>query len=61
MFYIIFSLIFAICLGVIFYQFDVINKLEKANEELMEENSNLRENHRQFKEKEINIETFDVF
>lgn len=61
MFYIIFLLIFCFCLIVIFYQFDVINKLEKANEELMEENSNLRENHRQFKEKEINIETFDVF
>lgn len=61
MFYIIFSLIFCFCLIVIFYQFDVINKLEKANEELMEENSTLRENHKQFKEKEINIETFDVF
>ena len=61
MFYIIFSLIFFFCLIVIFYQFDVINKLEKANEELIEENLSLRENHRQFKEKEINIETFDIF
>jgi hypothetical protein len=61
MFYIIFSLIFCYCLIVIVYQSDTIKKLEKANEELIEENLSLRENHRQFKEKEINIETFDVF
>lgn len=58
MFYVIFSLIFAICLGTIFYQSNTINKLDKVNEELMEENLALRENFRQFKEKEINIETF---
>lgn len=58
MFYIIFSLIFAIGLIVIFYQSDTINKLDKVNEELMEENLALRESFRQFKEKEINIETF---
>ena len=58
MFYIIFSLIFAICLGTIFYQSNTINKLDKVNEELMEENLALRESFRQFKEKEINIKTF---
>ena len=58
MFYIIFSLIFAIGLITIFYQSDIINKLDKVNEELMEENLSLRESFRQFKEKEINIETF---
>lgn len=58
MFYVIFSLIFAIGLITIFYQSDIINKLDKVNEELMEENLSLRENFRQFKEKEINIETF---
>lgn len=58
MFYIIFSLIFAICLGAIFYQSNTINKLDKVNEELMEENLALRESLRQLKEKEINIETF---
>lgn len=58
MFYVIFSLIFAICLGTIFYQSNTINKLDKVNEELMEENLSLRESFRQFKEKEINIETF---
>ena len=45
-------------LFIIFYQSDTINKLDKVNEELMEENLSLRENFRQFKEKEINIETF---
>lgn len=59
MFYVIFSLIFAICLGTIFYQSNTINKLDKVNEELMEENLALRESFRQFKEKEINIETFN--
>lgn len=59
MFYVIFSLIFAICLGTIFYQSNTINKLDKVNEELMEENLSLRESFRQFKEKEINIETFN--
>lgn len=58
MFYVIFSLIFAICLGTIFYQSNTINKLDKVNEELMEENLALRESFRQFKEKEINIGTF---
>ena len=58
MFYVIFSLIFAICLGTIFYQSDTINKLDKINEELMEENLALLESFRQFKEKEINIKTF---
>ena len=58
MFYIIFLLIFTICLGTIFYQSNTINKLDKVNEELMEENLALRESFRQFKEKEINIETF---
>ena len=58
MFYVIFSLIFGICLGTIFYQSNTINKLDKVNEELMEENLALRESFRQFKEKEINIETF---
>lgn len=58
MLYVIFSLIFAICLGTIFYQSNTINKLDKVNEELMEENLALRESFRQFKEKEINIETF---
>lgn len=58
MFYVIFSLIFAIGLIVIFYQSDIINKLEKVNEELIEENLSLRESFRKFKEKEINIETF---
>jgi Tfp pilus assembly protein PilO len=58
MFYVIFSLIFVICLGTIFYQSNTINKLDKVNEELMEENLALRESFRQFKEKEINIETF---
>lgn len=58
MFYIIFSLIFAIGLITIFYQSDIINKLDKVNEELIEENLSLRESFRQFKEKEINIETF---
>lgn len=58
MFYVIFSLIFAICLGVIFYQSNTINKLDKVNEELMEENLALRESFRKLKEKEINIETF---
>lgn len=58
MFYIVFSLIFAIVLIVIFYQSDTINKLDKINEELMEENLALRESFRQFKEKEINIKIF---
>lgn len=58
MFYIIFSLIFAIILIVIFYQSDTINKLDKVNEELIEENLALRESFRKLKEKEINIETF---
>lgn len=58
MFYIIFSLIFAIGLIIIFYQSDTINKLDKINEELIEENLALRESFRQLKEKEINIETF---
>lgn len=58
MFYVIFSLIFAIVLFTIFYQSNTINELDKVNEELMEENLALRENFRKFKEKEINIETF---
>lgn len=58
MFYVIFSLIFAIILIVIFYQSDTINKLDKVNEELIEENLALRESFRKLKEKEINIETF---
>lgn len=58
MFYVIFSLIFTIGLIVIFYQSDIINKLDKVNEELIEENLSLRESFRQFKEKEINIEIF---
>lgn len=58
MLYVIFSLIFVIGLIVIFYQSNTITKLDKVNEELMEENLALRESFRQFKEKEINIETF---
>ena len=58
MFYVIFSLIFTIGLIVIFYQSDIINKLDKVNEELIEENLSLRESFRQFKEKEINIKIF---
>lgn len=58
MFYVIFSLIFVIGLIVIFYQSDTINKLDKINEELMEENLALLESFRKLKEKEINIEAF---